>query len=190
MVMLPVQKVSAGWKIELKNDVWSVVEYQHHKPGKGGAIVRLKIKSMTTGRVLEETYPASASVEVTEVVYRKMAYLYKDGDDYVFMDNQTYEQTTIPAGVIGDRARFLLENLECTVVAWNDKVIGVDMPSKVDMKVVDTYSAQRGDTATNVTKDATLESGYVAQVPLFINRGDVVRIDTRDGSYESRVSNG
>ena len=187
MVQIGVQKVSNGMKLEHKNDVWTIVEFHHLKPGKGGAFVRIKMKSLTTGRVLEENFQASMKIERTEVAIRKMGYLYKDATDYVFMDNETYEQLTIEGDMLGDKTSFLLENLEVHVMIWKDKVISVELPVKVDMKVVETMRADRGNTATNVTKDATLESGFVAQVPLFVNTGDTVRIDTRDGSYESRV---
>ena len=187
MATIGVQKVSNGMKLEYKNGVWTVVESHHVKPGKGGAFVRLKIKNLTTGRVLEETFQASASVEQTDVSYRTMAYLYKDGPDFVFMDNETFEQLIVPGEKIGETAQFMIENQEVTILIWKDEVLSVDLPPKVDLKVTETMQAERGNTATNVTKDATLETGYVAQVPLFINRGDVVRIDTRDGAYESRV---
>lgn len=187
MVAIPVQKVSNNMKIEHKADVWAIVEFAHVKPGKGGAFVRLKIKSLTTGKVLEETLNASEKIEQADVSYRGMNYLYQDGQDYVLMDNETYEQIAVTAEMLGERAQYLVENLEVIAVFWDGKIISVDLPAKVDLKVVETMQAERGNTATNVTKDATLESGYVAQVPLFINEGDVVRIDTRDGSYESRV---
>lgn len=187
MVAIPVQKISNGMKLEFKGDVWNVVEFHHIKPGKGGAFVRIKIKSLTSGKVLEETVSASEKIEQTDVSYRKMSYLYHDGDDYVFMDSGTYEQTPINESMVGDSAKFLIENMDVTVILWNDRVIGVEPPTKVDLKVTDTFSAERGNTATNVTKDATVESGAVVQVPLFVNVGDTIRIDTRDGSYESRV---
>jgi elongation factor P len=188
MVAIGAQKVTNGMKLEHRNDVWSVVEARHHKPGKGGAVVRLKLKSLTTGRVLEETMQASTKVEQTEVSFRKMMYLYQDGPDYVFMDNENFEQLTVMAESIGDSAPFLMENMEASILIWDGDVLSVELPAKVDLKVTSTMNADKGNTATNVTKDATLESGYVAQVPLFINEGDVVRIDTRDGSYESRVN--
>ncbi len=188
MVSMGVQKVTNGMKLEHRNDVWNVVEARHHKPGKGGAVVRLKLKSLTTGRVLEETMQASAKVEQTEVSFRKMSFLYQDGPDYVFMDNETYEQLTVPAEKVGESSQFLMENMEASILIWDGDILSVELPAKVDLKVVSTMNADKGNTATNVTKDATLESGYVAQVPLFINEGDVVRIDTRDGSYESRVN--
>jgi elongation factor P len=187
MVAIPVQKVSNNMKLEYKNDVWTIVEFAHNKPGKGGAFVRIRIKSLTTGRVREENFRASERVEQTDVAYRKMAYLYNDGSSYVFMDNDTYEQVPVAPELIGNQAKFLLENLEITALIWRDRIIAVELPTKVDMRVVATTQADRGNTATNVTKAATLESGFVAQVPLFINTGDVVRIDTRDGSYETRV---
>lgn len=187
MVAIPVQKVSNNMKLEYKNDVWTIVEFAHNKPGKGGAFVRIRMKSLTTGKVLEENFRASERVEQTDVAYRKMAYLYHDGTHYVFMDNDSYEQISIDEDLIGDSSRFLTENLEVTALLWNERIIGIDLPTKVDLKVVSTFQAERGNTATNVTKDATLESGFIAQVPLFINVGDVVRIDTRDGAYETRV---
>jgi elongation factor P len=187
MVAIPVQKVSNNMKLEYKNDVWYIVEFAHNKPGKGGAFVRIRMKSLTTGKVLEENFRASERVEQTDVSYQKMNYLYHDGTHYIFMDNETYEQVSIDEEFVGDKGHFLIENLEVTAVMWNGKIIDVELPAKVEMKVVSTYSTERGNTATNVTKDATLESGFVAQVPLFINEGDIVRIDTRDGSYETRV---
>jgi len=174
-------------KLEYKNDVWTIVEFAHNKPGKGGAFVRIRIKSLTTGRVLEENFRASERVEQTDVAYRKMAYLYKDGSSFVFMDNDTYDQIHVDLDLIGAGANFLTENLEVTALVWRDRIISIELPAKVDLRVVRTIQAERGNTATNVTKEAALESGYVAQVPLFINEGDVVRIDTRDGSYETRV---
>lgn len=188
MVQIGVQKVSNNMKLEHKNDVWTIVEFHHNKPGKGGAFVRIRMKSLTTGRVIEENFQASQRVEQTDVQYRSMNYLYQDGSSFVFMDNDTYEQVHIEPKMVGDSARFLMENMAVMIVIWKDEVIGVELPAKVDLKVVETMKAERGNTATNVTKDATLETGYVAQVPLFINTGDVVRIDTRDGSYESRVN--
>jgi elongation factor P len=187
MVSIPVQKVSNGMKLEFKDDVWNIVEFHHVKPGKGGAFVRIKIKSLTTGRVLEETFSASEKIEQTDVSYRRMNYLYHDGADYVFMDNDNYEQHPIREELIGEQTGFLIENMEVMVILWNDKIIGVELPTKVDLKVIETMNAEKGNTATNVTKDATLESGAVVQVPLFVNTGDVIRVDTRDGSYESRV---
>lgn len=187
MVAIPVQKVSNGMKLEFKGDVWNIVEFAHIKPGKGGAFVRIKIKSLSTGKVLEETFSASEKVEQTDVAYRKMSYLYHDGDDYVFMDSESYEQMPIKEEMAGEPARFLVENMDVTVVIWKNKVIGVELPAKVDLKVVETVQTERGNTATNVTKDATVESGTVVQVPLFINTGDRIRVDTRDGSYECRV---
>jgi elongation factor P len=187
MVAIPVQKVSNGMKLTFKEDVWNIVEFHHIKPGKGGAFVRIKIKSMTTGKVLEETFSASEKVEQTEVSYRKMSYLYHDGQDYVFMDAGNYEQLPINEKLVGDASKFLMENMDVTVMFWVDRIIGVELPTKIDLKVTETINADRGNSATNITKDATVESGAIVQVPLFVNTGDMIRIDTRDGSYESRV---
>lgn len=187
MVSIPVQKVSNNTKLEYKNDVWNIVEFAHVKPGKGGAFVRIKLKSLTTGKVVEDTFQASEKVEQVEVLYRKMNYLYDDGDAFVFMDNESYEQYPVNKDMLGDQAQFLTENLEVTIIQWEGKVIGVELPAKVEMEVTDTINAEKGNTATNVMKDATVSSGAVVQVPLFVNVGDTIRIDTRDGSYESRV---
>ena len=187
MVAIPVQKISNGMKIEYRDDVWTIVEFAHVKPGKGGSFVRMKIKSLTTGKVLEDTLQGSEKVEQADVSYRSMNFLYSDGPDYVLMDNQSYEQITVGPEMLGDQSKFLVENMEVMVVFWGENAISVELPAKVDLRVTETMPADRGNTATNVTKDATLESGYVAQVPLFVNTGDTVRIDTRDGSYESRV---
>jgi len=187
MVATSAQKLSKGIKLDYKNDCWTIVDYAHHMPGKGGAVVRLKIKSLTTGRVLEETFQAGLKLETTEVSHRRMTYLYKDADDYVFMDNADYEQVTVGAEVVGEAWQYMLENTEAVLLTWKNSVISVELPPKVELKVVETFDAVRGDTSTNITKDATLESGYVAQVPLFINNNDLIVIDTRDGSYESRA---
>lgn len=188
MAMIGVQKISNGMKVMYKDDVWSVVEFHHLKPGKGKAYVGMKLKSMTTGRVLEENFQASAKIEQTEVNYRRMSYLYMDGVDLVFMDQETFEQLPVAIEKLEGKEKFLTENMECVIVIWNENILGVDLPAKVEMKVVETYDAQRGDTATNITKEATLEGGYIAQVPLFIKTGDSIIVDTRDGSYESRAS--
>ncbi len=187
MVQIGVQKVNNGMKLEYKNDVWTIVEFHHLKPGKGGAFVRMKIKSLTTGRVLEENFQASNKVEQTDVATRRMAYLYKDASDFVFMDNESYEQLSIESEKIGNQVNFLTENLEVLVMIWKEKVLSVELPVKIEMEVTETMQADKGNTATNVTKDATVETGYVAQVPLFVNNGDRVILDTRDGSYVSRA---
>jgi elongation factor P len=187
MVLIPVQKVSNGMRLEYKNDVWTIVEFAHVKPGKGGAFVRIKLKSLTSGRVQDVTLQASERVDQTEVSYRRMSYLYKDDTEYVFMDSETYEQLAVNEETLGSKKGFLVENQEVTVLFWKDRMIGIDLPVKVDLRVAETMPANRGNTATNVTKDATLETGLVVQVPLFINEGDVVRIDTRDSAYETRV---
>ena len=187
MTAIPVQKVSNGMKLEFKGDVWTIVDFAHVKPGKGGAFVRVKIKSLTTGRVLEETFSASEKVEQVDVAFRKMVYLYNDDNGYHFMDNNTYEQVQISEQLIDDKVNFLTENLEVTALDWQDRIIGVEMPTKVDLKVTETFDVDGGNTATGATKEATVQTGFKLQVPLFVKRGDMIRVDTRDGKYETRV---
>jgi elongation factor P len=187
MPAVPVQKVSNGMKLVFNDDVWTIVEFAHRKPGKGGAFVRIRMKSLTTGRVHEANFQASERVEEANVSYQRMSYLYQDGTDYVFMNASTYDQIPIDQDLLGEKTQFLTENLEVSVVFWDDRIVAAELPAKVELRVVQTDTVDRGNTATNVMKDATLETGYVAQVPLFVNTGDIVVIDTRDGAYEARL---
>lgn len=176
-----------GVTIELDGEVYQVVEFQHVKPGKGSAFVRTRLKNVRTGAVLERTFNAGERVPRAHVDRREMQYLYRTGDQYTFMDLESYEQISLSAEVLDDALHFLKENMTVGILQYEGRVIGVDLPNSVELKVVDTEPGLRGDTATGGTKPATLETGYVVRVPLFVNVGDVVVVDTRTGEYVSRA---
>lgn len=180
-------EIRNGTRLEIDGDVYIVVGFLHITPGKGRAVVRTKLKHVATGRVIDRTFTSSEKLERAELDLRTMQFLYKDMDNYVFMDMDNYEQIMLSPDLLGEAANFLKENFEISVAMHKGKPIGVELPVKVDLKVVKTAPGVRGDTVTAATKPATLETGLVVQVPLFINEGDVVRIDTRDGKYEERV---
>jgi len=163
------------------------VEFQHVKPGKGSAFVRTKLKNVQTGAVIDRTFRSGDKVEEVRLEKRQMQYLYAEGDIYHFMDAETYEQLGIPAGTVGEAAHFLKENETAYVLIALEKPIGVELPKFVELAVVHTEPGVKGDTATGAVKPATLETGAVVNVPLFVNQGDVLKIDTRTGDYVERV---
>jgi len=175
--------------MRLDGDIYTIVEFQHVKPGKGGGFTRTKLKNMDNGRVVERTFRSGDKVEEVRIEKREMQYLYAEApDQYHFMDSQTYEQTPISKAMIGDATDFLLENEMAFVLVTDDKPIGVELPNFVQLTVVSTEPGVKGDTATNAVKPATLETGAVVSVPLFVNQGDKLKIDTRTGQYVERVS--
>jgi len=176
-----------GVTIEIDNDVWQVVDFQHVKPGKGAAFVRAKLKNARTGAVVERTFNAGEKVPKAHVDRREMQYLYASDDMYNFMDNETYEQIALTPAQLGDATKFLKENMSIGIMFFQGSIIGVDVPNSVELTVIETDPGIRGDTATGGTKPAKLETGYVVKVPLFINIGDVLRIDTRSGDYIERA---
>ncbi len=176
-----------GTTIELEGGVWQVVDFQHVKPGKGSAFVRSKLKNIKTGAVVERTFNAGEKVPRAHLDQRQMQYLYESDGAFNFMDNETYEQIALNNDQLGDATRFLKENMSIGVLFFQGVVIGIDMPNSVELEVVETDPGIRGDTATGGTKPAKLETGYVVRVPLFINTGDVLRIDTRSGDYIERA---
>jgi elongation factor P len=176
-----------GLKIEIKGKPFTIVETQHVKPGKGGAFVRTKLKNLETGQVLEQTFRSGAKVDIPDLEEKNMQYLYLDGEQYVFMDNETYDQIFVMADYLGDSISFFKPNIDVTVLYFNGKPIGVDLPITVNLEVTETEPGIKGDTATGATKLATLESGLTVQVPLFIEQGDVLKIDTRSGEYMERA---
>ena len=179
-----------GLIIKFKNDLYSIVEFQHVKPGKGGAFVRSKLKNLKTGRVLDNTFRAGESVETVRVERKKYQYLYKEAGGLVLMDNETYEQMTVPGDYFGDSERFLKESEEVELLLDDqDNIINVDVPVFVYLEVKETEPGFKGDTATNVMKPAKLETGAEINVPLFINIGDMLKVDTRTGEYAERVKN-
>ncbi|MGD0656776.1 MAG: elongation factor P [Syntrophorhabdales bacterium] len=178
-----------GLKVLLDNDEpFTIVEFQHVKPGKGGAFVRTRLKSLVTGNVLDRTFKSGDKVEIPDMEDKEMQYMYKEGVNYYFMDVNTYDQLFIEEENLGDATNYLKEGLTINVSFYKGKAIGVDLPNFVDMVVTKTEPGMKGDTAQNATKPAELESGYVIQVPLFLEEGDMVKIDTRTGDYITRVS--
>ena len=177
-----------GLCIEYNNDIYSVVEFLHVKPGKGAAFVRTKLKSLTSGKVIENTFPAGHKIDVVRVERRKFQFLYKDDMGFHFMNSETYEQTFLPETMI-DHARFLKEGMEIEILfhAGNDTPLIIEMPSSVELEITYTEPGVKGDTATNATKPATVETGAEIRVPLFINEGDKVKIETETGNYLERV---
>ena len=176
-----------GLKIELDGAPYAIVDFQHVKPGKGGAFVRTKLKNLLTGRVLDQTFRAGEKVKRPDLMEREMQYLYREGDSYCMMDNETYEQLMLTQDQVGEARLYLTENLDLKVLLFNKEPVAVDLPNFVELEVVQTEPGVRGDTASGGNKPATLESGAVVQVPLFINEGDRVKVDTRTGSYIERV---
>lgn len=178
-----------GLVLNLDGQLWTVVEFQHVKPGKGGAFVRTKLKNVLTGKVVDKTFNAGLKVETAQVDKRTMQYSYKDGTDFVFMDTDTYDQVLVPESVVGEAARYLLENQEAAVAVHEDIPIYIELPASVELVIEYTEPGLQGDRSTGGTKPARLETGAEVAVPLFLNVGEKIKVDTRDGSYISRVNN-
>ncbi len=176
-----------GITFEMDNGVWTIVDFQHVKPGKGAAFVRTKIKNVMTGAVLERTWNPSDKMPKAHIDTREMQYMYNDGDLYYFMDLENFEQIPLTSDEVEDAISFMKENTNATVRFFKGKAFSVAAPNFVELEVTETEPGFKGDTASTTTKPATLETGYVVQVPLFIEIGDMLRIDTRDGQYMSRA---
>ncbi|MBX2811181.1 MAG: elongation factor P [Myxococcales bacterium] len=179
-----------GTKLIHNGQPYSIADFQHVKPGKGNQFTRTKIKNLVTGSVLEVTYRSGEKVEEADIEDRDMTFLYADGDTFHFMDGKTFEQIEITAEQLGDKKGFLLPDMTCGIVFWKSRPISIDVPNHVELKVEHTEPGVRGDTATNVQKPATLETGVQVNVPIFINIGDTVKVDTATGSYLERTSIG
>ncbi|MCH4058143.1 elongation factor P [Lapidilactobacillus gannanensis] len=186
--MISVNEFKNGLTIQVDGGLWRVVEFQHVKPGKGSAFVRSKLKNLRTGAVQEKTFRSTEKVEKAQIESKQMQYLYADGDNYVFMDMSTYEQLELPGEEITYELKFLKENMQVGVMMHGAETLGVDLPNTVDLTVTETEPGIRGDTSSGGTKPATMETGLVVQVPFFINAGDVLTINTTDGSYISRAN--
>jgi len=176
-----------GLIIKFKNDLYTVIEFQHVKPGKGGAFVRTMLKNLRSGKVLDNTFRSGEALDIVRVERRKYQYLYRDGEHLVCMDNGTYEQINVPSAHIGDGINYLKENEEVEILFNGEEIISVDIPIFINLLVVSVEPGAKGDTVSNVTKPATLETGATVNVPLFINEGELLKIDTRTGSYVERV---
>ena len=173
--------------LDLDGSLWTVVEFQHVKPGKGPAFVRTKMKQVLTGKVVEKTFNAGVKVEIAVVEKRDMQYLYKDGSDYVFMDTSSYDQITISGATVGEAANYMLENAEVIVAMHEGNPLYVELPASVALEITYTEPGIQGDRSSGGTKPATVETGIDIQVPLFIKQGEKVLVDTRDGSYLGRA---
>ena len=176
-----------GVTFDVDGTVYQIIEFQHVKPGKGAAFVRTKIRNVITGAVVEKTFNPTEKFPTAFIERKDMQYLYNDGDLYYFMDNETYEQLPINASKLGDNFRFVKENMEVKILSYKGNVFGIEPPNFVELQVTKTDPGFKGDTATNATKPATLETGAEIKVPLFINEGDMIRVDTRTGEYMERA---
>jgi len=185
--MITTSDFKTGLTIEYNNDVYTIVYFQHVKPGKGAAFVRTKLKGMKSGNVLEVTFKAGEKLKPARIEYREMQYLYNTGEEYFFMDNQDFEQVSIDTKIIGENIDFLKDTMTIKAMLYEGKIIGVDFPNFVELEVVQTEPGFRGDTASSTSKPATLETGAVVQVPLFIEIGNIIQIDTRSRSYLKRA---
>ena len=177
-----------GVVLNMDGGLWTVIDFQHVKPGKGGAFVRTKVKNVMSGKVVDRTFNAGAKIETETVDRREFQYLYRDGDGFVFMDVGDYDQITLSSVTVGDAANFLLENQNATVALHNGNPLYVELPASVVLEITYTEPGLQGDRSTGGTKPATVETGYEIQVPLFLEQGTRVKVDTRDGSYLWRVS--
>ncbi|KRM56362.1 elongation factor P [Lacticaseibacillus sharpeae] len=185
--MISVNDFKNGLTIEVDNDLWRIVEFQHVKPGKGSAFVRSTLKNLRTGSVQEKTFRSTEKVEKAQIDTKKMQYLYADGDQYNFMDQETYEQIALSADQLADALKYLKEEMVVTIIMHGNETLGVEMPKTVDLTVSATEPGIRGNTSSGGSKPATMETGLVVNVPFFINEGDVLTINTTDGSYISRA---
>jgi elongation factor P len=179
-----------GLKIEIDGIPFEIVYFQHVKPGKGSAFVRTRIKNLLSGKTIEKTFKSGDIVGKPDMEEKEMQYLYKEGDNYNFMDNKTYDQTFLSTEQMGDAAKYIKENTTTHILFYNGRAIGVTLPNAMDLKVTKCDPGVRGDTVSGATKPATLETGFIVAVPLFINEGDILKIDTRSGEYLTRVAGG
>ena len=187
MPQISVNDLKNGITLELDNGLFQVVEFQHVKPGKGGAFVRTKIRNVRTGAVIDKTFNAGIKVEQAIVDRQDMQFLYRDGDDYVFMNTTTYDQMNVQPAALGDTANFLIEQMIAQIAMYQDEIIGVEIAASVELTISETEPGVQGDRVSGARKPATLETGKVLQVPLFVEIGDKIKVDTRSGDYITRV---
>lgn len=186
--MATTNDIKNGSVLNLDGQLWNVVEFQHVKPGKGGAFVRTKLKNVRSGKVVDKTFNAGTKIDFATVDRRDFQYLYRDGDGFVFMDTTDYDQVTVPADTVGDAANYMLENQQVQVALHDGEALYVELPTSVVLEVTYTEPGLQGDRSSAGTKPATLETGHEIQVPLFLEQGTKVKVDTRDGSYLGRVT--
>lgn len=185
--MIDVNDLRKGVTFELDNALYKVLDYEHHKPGRGKATIRVKARNLRTGTILDKSFISGDRVQDVRLDYHNVQFLYSDGELFHFMDLDTYEQPAISKDVLGDSTDYLLEGLEVKLTFYQGEALDIELPTSVDMKVVQADMAVRGDTATGVTKKVTTETGLLVQVPNFVEEGDAIRVDTRSGTYITRV---
>ena len=185
--MFNVNDIKNGMTIKYEGVIYQVVEFQHVKPGKGAAYVKAKLKNLRTGSTVEDTYNTNLKIQKAHIDRTEVSFLYAAGDNYTFMNNETYEQIEVSTKVLGDNVKFIKEGLTLTLDIYEGEIIGVTLPEKVEYEVIETEPAVKGNTATNASKDAKIETGYVVKVPLFINEGERIIISTKDGKYSGRA---
>lgn len=186
--MISVNDFRTGLTIEVDDNIWQVIEFQHVKPGKGAAFVRSKLRNLRNGNIQEKTFRAGERVSRAHIEHKNMQYLYASGDTHAFMDTNTYDQIELQTSQIEDELNFIKENMEVSLITYEGEILGIDLPKNVELEVTDTEPGIKGDTVSGGSKPATLETGFTVQVPLFINKGDVLVISTSDGKYVSRAS--
>lgn len=187
MATITTNDLKNGMSLALDDGLFQVVEFQHVKPGKGGAFVRTTLKNVRSGAVVDRTFRAGEKVERAIIDKREMQFLYREGDDYVFMDNQSYDQISVGSTSLGDSANYLLEGNAAVLQMYGDEIVGVDLPAAVELSIAETEPGIQGDRVSGARKPATLETGLIVQVPLFVNPGDRIKVDTRSGEYLSRA---
>jgi elongation factor P len=185
--MIDVNELRKGVTFELDGNLYKVLDYSHNKTGRGNANIRVRARNLLTGANIERTFNSGQSVQDVRLDFQNVSFLYRDGDSYVFMDNETFEQPTLGTDALGESAQYLKEGMEVKITFYQGKAIDVELPTSVDLKVVEAEMAIRGDTATGVTKKVITETGVQVQCPNFVNVGDTIRVDTRTGEYVTRV---
>ena len=187
MAAISTSDIKNGITLKVENGLFTVIEFQHVKPGKGGAFVRTKLRNARTGAVIERTYRSDERLEQAIIDKRDTQYLYRDGDDYIFMDQDNYDQLPVSSKSLGDAANFLKETGKAMIISHDDEIIGVELPASVELAIAETEPGIQGDRVSGARKPATLETGFVDQVPLFVGPGEVIKVDTRTGEYMTRA---
>ena len=187
MVAVSTNELKNGWTLLLDGNLMQVIEFQHVKPGKGPAFVRSKLKNIRTGAVVEKTFRAGETVERANIDKREMQYLYRDGEGFVFMDNETYEQISVASETLGDTANYVVEGPSAVLLMYGDEIVSTELTASVELVITETEPGMQGDRVSGATKPATLETGLTIQVPLFLEIGETIKVDTRSGSYISRA---
>ena len=187
MAPVSTNDLKTGITLEIENNLMQVIDFQHVKPGKGGAFVRTTLRNARTGAVIDRTFRAGEKLERAMIDKREMQYLYREGTAYIFIDNSTYDQLTVSPASLGDAANYLVENNNAVMQMWGDEIIGVDLPASVELVIAETEPGIQGDRVSGAQKPATLETGLVVQVPLFIEPGERIKVDTRTGQYSGRA---